>query len=533
MLRRIKPSELNDLAREFHFRIDESQVGEYETLTEFMLGTLDSLDAVRAPERAVVAAVRDPGRRPTREEDPYNAIVRWCHVKADIDGPLSGKRIGLKDAIAIAGVPMTCGSRVMQGFVPTVDSIVTERLLGAGATITAITNMDNLAFSGGGDTSAYASTLCPFDLTRTAGGSSGGSAAGLFYEDIDITLGADQGGSIRAPAAWCGVLGLKPTHGLVPYVGIAGIDQTFDHCGPLALGAEDAALVMQVIAGADEGDPRQRGGVKTDDYVRLVIEAGDNLRGLRVGVLDEAFGAAVGIEAETASAAMEAIERIGRMGAEVRKVSVPAHLQGGGIAFAGFVEGMTALVRGGGNGWHWKGRYWPELAAGLREGLTNFGDDLPPQVKLTLVCGAHLQRHYSGGVYARAQNLRPWLTAAYDRVLRDVDVLVMPTTPGRAHVDDPTLPIAEHVTRGWAVLANTAPFDMTGHPALSIPAAESAGLPVGLMLVGRHFDDGRLLAIARSYEKTFGWLPAHPGRARPPIDRASPVSRRAVVPPVQ
>jgi amidase len=136
-------------------------------------------------------------------------------------------------------------------------------------------------------------------------------------------------------------------------------------------------------------------------------------------------------------------------------------------------------------------------------------------------------------VYARAQNLRPWLRAAYDRLLRDVDVLVMPTTPGRAHVDDPTLPIAEHVMRGWAVLANTAPFDMTGHPALSIPAAESAGLPVGLMLVGRHFDDGRLLAIASTYEKTFGWLPAHPVRDQPAIDRAAPVSRRVGSPLVQ
>lgn len=510
MLRRINRAELNELASEFHFRIDESQIGEYETLTEFILSTLDSMDAIAAPARPVISAVRDPGRRPGDGEDPFNAIVRWCHVKADAEGPLSGKRIGLKDSIAIAGIPMSCGSRVMENFVPSIDSIVTERLLKAGATVAAVTNMDNLAFSGGGDTSAYGPTLCPFDTTRTAAGSSGGSAAALFYEGIDVTLGGDQGGSIRAPAAWCGVLGLKPTHGLVPYTGITGIDQTFDHCGPLARTTEDMALVLSVIAGADDADPRQRGDITTDDYVGRVAKASDDLQGLRIGVLDEAFGQAVNIEPETASAAMEAIERMTRMGADVRKVSVPAHLQGGGIAFAGFVEGMTALVRGGGNAWHWKGRYWPELAAGLNDGLTRFGDELPPQVKLTLISGAYLQRQYLGGVYARAQNLRPWLTAAYDAVLRDVDVLVMPTTPGRPHRADASLPIAQSVMRGWAVLTNTAPFDMTGHPALSIPAAESGGLPVGLMLVGRHFEDGRLLAAARTYERRYGWLPERP-----------------------
>ena len=527
MLRRINRSELNELASEFHFRIDESQIGEYETLTEFILSTLDSMEAIAAPERAVIAAVRDPGRRPSREEDPFNAIVRWCHVKAEAEGLLSGKRIGLKDSIAIAGIPMTCGSRVMQNFVPTVDSIVTERLLNAGATITAVTNMDNLAFSGGGDTSVYGPTLCPFDTTRTAGGSSSGSAAALFYDGIDVTLGGDQGGSIRVPAAWCGVLGLKPTHGLVPYTGITGIDQTFDHCGPLASTAEEMALVLSVIAGADDADPRQRGGVKPADYVGLVAKASDDLKGLRIGVLEEAFGDGVGIERETATAATAAIERMGRLGADVRKVSVPAHLQGGGVEFAGFVEGMTALVRGGGNGWHWNGRYWPELAAGLNEGLTRFGNDLPPQVKLTLICGAHLQREHLGGVYARAQNLRPWLTAAYERALRDVDVLVMPTTPGRPHVVDPSLSIVQNVMRGWAVLSNTGPFDMTGHPALSIPAAEADGLPVGLMLVGRHFDDGRLLAIARTYEREYGWLPE-----RTPRSSGLPVVSAGAEPPL-
>ncbi len=171
MLERIKRSEFNDLARAFHFSIDDSEAGEYEKLTEFVLGILDTMEALPAPEHPPIAATRVPGPRPTSAEDPFNAIVRWCDVRTGAEGPLSGKRIGMKDSIAVAGIPMTCGSRVMQDFVPAVDSIVTERLLKAGACITAITNMDNFAFSAGGDTSAYGPTLCPFDLTRTAGGS--------------------------------------------------------------------------------------------------------------------------------------------------------------------------------------------------------------------------------------------------------------------------------------------------------------------------------------------------------------------------
>ena len=507
MVRRISRSELNELASEFHFSIDDSELGEYEKLAEFVLGIIDTIDANGRSPQGPIAAVRDPGRRASRADDPYNAIVRWCQVSADAEGPLRGKRIALKDSIAIAGIPMTCGSRIMQAFVPTVDSTVTARLLKAGATISAITNMDNLAFSGGGDTSAYGSTLNPFDLTRTAGGSSSGSAAALFYEGVDIAVGADQGGSIRVPAAWCGVVGLKPTHGLVPYTGIVGIDQTFDHCGPLALTVADAALLLGVIAGVDDGDPRQRAAVKTEDYVRFVEEAGDDLRGVRVGVLTEGFALS---ETQPANAAREAVDRIRQLGADVREISVPEHVQSGGIAFAGFVEGMTALVSGGGNGWHWSGRYWPELAVGLGEGLTTFGDKLPPQVKLTLICGAHLRRHYFGAIYATAQNQRPWLRSAYDRAFAEVDALVMPTTPKLPHVDDRSLPIAEHVMRGWSTLTNTSPFDMTGHPALSIPAAESDGLPVGLMLVGRHGDDAQLLAAARTYETNFGWVPEQP-----------------------
>ena len=178
-------------------------------------------------------------------------------MRRSCEGILSGLRLAMKDSVAIAGIPLTCGSAILQGFVPRYDATVTDRILRAGAEIVCITNMDDLAFSGGGESSWYGPTRNPFDPERSAGGSSSGAAAALWYDGIDLAVGCDQGGSIRAPASWCGVVGLKPTHSLVPYTGIAGIDATFDHCGPLARTAEGTALLLQAMAGQDPGDPRQ------------------------------------------------------------------------------------------------------------------------------------------------------------------------------------------------------------------------------------------------------------------------------------
>jgi amidase len=517
VLRRIRRSELNELAREWHFSLDESELDEYERLAESIMSALDETDRRPQPPVATLAAQRQVLRRASPDEDPYNAIVHWCRVRADgAGGLLDGVRIAVKDSVAVAGLPMTCGSRLLSTFVPDRDSTVVRRLLEAGGEIVATTNMDDMAFSGGGDSSHYGPTLCPFDTSRTAGGSSSGSGASLWYEGIDAAIGCDQGGSIRVPAAWCGVVGLKPTHGLVPYTAIAGIDATFDHCGPMARTVGGATRLLQAIAGKDPADPRQ-GAVPERDFLRAVAEAGDGLGGVRIGVVREGFE--TDVDPEVADAVRGAAERLRELGAELREVSVPEHLRAAPIAFPGFHEGMTALDTSGGNGYHRGGEYWPQFAIALHEGLAAHADELSPQMKATLIVGTHLRRHYAGAVYARAQNLRVGLRASHDAALADVDCLLMPTTPGKPHPWDPELPIDEFVLRGWGVLANTAPTDMTGHPALTIPAAESAALPVGVMLIGRHFDDHRLLAIARVYEQRFGWTPQHPGDPRAPEHR--------------
>lgn len=516
MFQRIRPDQTAELAKLANLRLDDAQAAEFHTLFEYIGDVIDGLDALApAPQgKPNAPARRDPGRRATPADDPYNAVVRWVSVKQDgtAGGLLEGVRIGTKDSIGVAGIPLTAGSDAVD-YVPSEDAEVVRRILAAGAEINSVLNMDYFAFSGGGDTSAYGPTKCPHDVTRTAAGSSGGSGAALFYDDVDMTLGCDQGGSIRLPAAWCGVLGLKPTYGLVPYTGILGLDFPIDHCGPMTRSAGDMARLLQVIAGADGRDHRQPPAVPVQDYLAAVANPG-RLDGVRLAVVTEGMSADMGVEPEVADAIRAACDRLAKLGAEITEVSIPEHLASGPLAVAGFIEGMTALLAGGGNGHHHRGIYDLDAAEAFGEALRERADRFSNQVKLTLMFGTYMQRQYAGTLYGKAHNLHGWLRGAYDRVLGGADALVMPAAAHLPHKIDPSLSISERVMRGWSHLANCCGTNPTGHPALSMPAAEANGLPVGFMLIGRRFDDARLLRIAAAYENAHGWHPQHPGDPR-------------------
>jgi amidase len=499
-LRQPGAEELRRLAAANHFELSPEEVETFQSLLPDMFAALNALDQAPPELPAITYRERDPGKRPSRQEDPFNAIVRRCSVKGAKSGRLAGKRLGIKDNVCIAGIPMTCASLVLDGYVPDIDATIISRILDAGGEITAILNMDNFAFSGGGDTSAYGPTRNPHNLDHLAGGSSGGSGAALYYDDIDLTIGGDQGGSIRIPASWCGVVGLKPTHSLVPYTGIVGIDPTFDHAGPMARSVADVALLLEVIAGKDPLDPRQY-EVPLQPYTQALDK---NIRGIRVGVVREGFASPVSDPAVDAKV-REAVKALGELGAQVQEVSIPAHLDGGGIIWALIAEGMAALVHGNGVGYHWKGLYNVSFANALGKSLQAQAQDLPPQVKLVVMMGTYLNRAYHGRLYAKAQNQRRVLQAAYDHVLERVDVLVMPTTPMTAHKYDPHLDLRGFISHGWNMLGNTAPFDMTGHPSLSVPCGKVNGLPVGMMLTGRHFEDATLLRVGYAFEQQVPW----------------------------
>ncbi|MCW2826958.1 MAG: hypothetical protein JWQ67_574 [Marmoricola sp.] len=513
MLERLTTAELADLAQQIGwFAFADDEVEEYGALVEAVLQTIDLVGDAPLPASAsgssTQAIRRKVGQRPTSEEDPLNAVVRWIDVHdPTASGVLEGLRIGVKDSIAVKGVPMTLGSDVLRDYEAPRDSVVTERLLAQGAHLVAVTNMDSFAFSGGGLSSSYGPIMNPFDRSRSAGGSSSGSGAVLAYSDVvDGAIGTDQGGSIRVPASWTGVLGLKPTHSLVPYAGIVGIDATFDHVGPMATTTDVLGRLLIAMVGPDERDPRQAGLSYDVQQIEDVLQSNaTDFAGLRVGLVTEGFSTDDDLRGGTSAAIRSVADRLAEAGAVVTEVSVPEHLLGGGIAFAGFVEGMSALALSGGNGHHWAGQYEPELAVAMGAALRERGQALAPQMKMVAVLGEHLRRRYAGSVYAAAQNQRPALRAGYDRALADVDLLLMPTTPFPAFEIEQGLGLADEVLRGWEPLGNCAPLNMTGHPAISLPAASVDGMPVGAMLIGRHFDDARLVDVAARYERRFGW----------------------------
>jgi amidase len=493
-IRRPSIDELHALAHENHFSISATEMHSFQSLFERILENYDVLDISPLGPRQTTDG-RNPGYRPPPEENFCNAFVRRCKVRSATHGKLQGKRVGIKDSVSVAGLPMTAGSAVIE-HLPVEDATVVRRILDAAGEIVGILNMDNLAFSGAGDTSAYGPTFNPHDRTRLAGGSSGGSAAALLSGDVDLTIGCDQAGSIRIPAAWCGVVGLKPTFSLVPYTGILGFDRSFDHVGPMGRTAADVALLLEVIGGSDGLDPRQR-SIPPRSYARGVGRP--DLAGIRIGVLTEGFATA-GSEADVDECVMEAVERMAQLGATVSKVSCPDHLSAGPIVWGVFAEGVTATFQSNGQGHHWSGRYDPDLSIAVGTGIRSRSDHMPLQCKFNLLLGSFMGSAYHGRFYAKAQTLRLGLRKAYDELLSQIDVLVMPTTPMKAHRYEPAQTAESMVLAGWNMVANTAPFNMTGHPALSVPCGARNGLPVGMMLVGRHFDDASLLAVAERYE---------------------------------
>ena len=245
-----KKAELQRIAAENHFTLSDGEADSIEAALTPIIAFLERIDQMPIASSPSVTQFRqrDAGRRPTPAEDPLNAVVRKISVKGAPSGKLKGKRIAVKDSVAIAGIPISGGSHVLEGFVPTDDATIVSRMLGEGAEMVATLVMDDFALSGEGTTSAHGHTLNPHRPEYCPGGSSCGSGAALYYDWIDITIGTDQGGSIRMPASWSGVAGIKPTYGLVPYTGVMSIDPSLDHVGPMARKVSDLALTLEVIA---------------------------------------------------------------------------------------------------------------------------------------------------------------------------------------------------------------------------------------------------------------------------------------------
>ncbi|GAA0284209.1 Asp-tRNA(Asn)/Glu-tRNA(Gln) amidotransferase subunit GatA [Halobacterium noricense] len=419
-----------------------------------------------------------------------NAYITEDVIEGSGDGPLAGKTVAVKDNISTEGVRTTCGSKMLEAYVPPYDATVVERLKDAGATIPGKTNMDEFGMGTTTETSYFGATKNPVDEDYVPGGSSGGSAAAVAAGDADLALGTDTGGSIRCPAAFCGVVGIKPTYGLVSRYGLVAYANSLEQIGPIAPTVEDAAALLDVVAGPDENDGTTREeGADTD----FASAADGDVEGLTIGVPTELVEGAEDAVVETFDAT---IEDLREQGATVEEVSLPsAEYAVAAYYVIAMSEASSNLARFDGVRYGHSGGYegnWNESFAKARS--EGFGDE----VKRRILLGTYaLSAGYHDKYYKQAQEARAWVKQDFDEAFEDVDVLASPTMPilppklGES-LDDPL--------KMYLADANTTPVNLANLPAISVPAGEADGLPVGLQLVGPAFGEETIINAAAAVE---------------------------------
>ncbi|MCB9491345.1 MAG: amidase [Dehalococcoidia bacterium] len=494
-----------EMAQSLGANLGREEAEQYRPHLVELLGLVDQFMQSRTVEAPppMLFPERGRGYRPGFEEDTYRAWLWKCSIGGADTGLLAGKRVSFKDHISVAGIPQVFTSQAMEGFVPDVDATVVTRVLAAGGEVVGKHMMNGFM----GD---YGLPLNPHNPAHAPGGSSSGSGAALAAGEVDISFGGDQGGSVRLPAAHCGVVGLKPTFGLVSHFGAGfGAEMTVDHIGPMARRVEDVAAALQAVAGYDQLDPRQRREIP--DSIDVLSELDGGVKGLRIGLLREGF--AEPIQPGVADATMDAVRTLEQAGAEVTWISVPEHAQADAAYQTLVLEGSMALFDAGFFGAGYQG-YYPQSTITAVGRLWHDRIDLhPARAKLNLIAAEFVRRTYHGGAYAKAQNARAGFTAAFDAALSEVDVLAMPTTrtvaprlePAPA---DPRQAIEDNLGKNWIVMPgpyNTKPTNYTGHPAIAIPCGKIDGLPTSLQLVGRHFEDGTLLRAAYAFQQAVDW----------------------------
>ncbi|MEB3253208.1 MAG: Asp-tRNA(Asn)/Glu-tRNA(Gln) amidotransferase subunit GatA [Synechococcus sp.] len=423
-------------------------------------------------------------------------------------GPLAGLPLAIKDNLCTQGVRTTCSSRMLETFVPPYEATVTERLWKAGGVLVGKTNLDEFAMGGSTETSAFGPTLNPWNTDHVPGGSSGGSAAAVASGSCLASLGSDTGGSIRQPASFCGVVGLKPTYGRVSRWGLVAFASSLDQVGPFATSVADAAELLQVIAGPD---PRDSTCLKADvpDYTSALDHP---IKGLKVGIIRECFEAE-GLDPEVKASVQASAAQLEALGAELVDVSCPRFNDG--IATYYVIapsEASANLARYDGVKYGFRAEDAESLAAMTsRSRAEGFG----AEVQRRILIGTYaLSAGYVDAYYKKAQQVRTLIRRDFDAAFKQVDVLLTPTAPSTAfktgaHADDPlAMYLADLLT---------IPVNLAGLPAISVPCGFSqAGLPIGVQLIGNVLEEARLLQVAHQYEKAANVFAARPSAALVP-----------------
>ncbi|MEN9403491.1 MAG: Glutamyl-tRNA(Gln) amidotransferase subunit [Verrucomicrobiota bacterium] len=466
---------------------------------------ISAVELLQDRERRIAAVDNRIQAFNSRDYEGALALARASDARraaGGVLGPLDGIPVGLKDVIAVEGQPLTCSSKMLANFISPYDATVTTRLKAAGVIPFGRLNMDEFAMGSSTENSAFHPTANPWDLSRVPGGSSGGSAAAVAAGELPWTLGSDTGGSIRQPAALCGIVGLKPTYGLVSRYGLAAYASSLDQIGTLAHTVEDAALLLGVIAGHDERDSTSFRAEVPDYRAGLSRRKGP----WRLGVPKEFFGA--GLDPEVASAVQAAITHYRQAGCEIREVSLPFAAE-----YAIAVYYLIATAEASSNLARYDGVRYGHRSAKAKDVVDlyfqsraeGFGDE----VKRRIILGTHvLSSGYYDAYYLRAQKVRTLIRNEFSAVLQDCDALLSPTSPTAAFKigEKSSDPLAMYLTDIYTISVNLA-----GLPGISVPCGfTTSGLPIGLQIIGRPFDEAGLMAIAHHYEQAHEWSRRHP-----------------------
>jgi aspartyl-tRNA(Asn)/glutamyl-tRNA(Gln) amidotransferase subunit A len=454
------------------------------TAQELTDAFLQRIAQVEAKTHAYLTVCRDTVRQEAKEADQ--------RLQQGEEAPLLGIPLAIKDVICTKGIRTTCGSRILENFVPPYDATVMQRLRNAGALLLGKTNMDEFAMGSSTENSAYGVTRNPWNTDTIPGGSSGGSAAAVAADECAAALGTDTGGSIRQPAACCGIVGLKPTYGRVSRFGLVAFASSLDQIGPMAKDVEDAALLLHIIAGKDPCDSTSA-DVPVPDFTRSL---GQGVKGLRIGIPKEYFIA--GIDPEVEEAVWRAIKLLADLGATYAETSLP-HTE---YAVATYYilapsEASSNLARYDGV----KYGYRTPVARNLRDMYCKTrAEGFGPEVKRRIMLGTYaLSAGYYDAYYKKAQQVRTLIKEDFDQAFAQYDVIITPTAPTPAFrigekTDDP---LQMYLSDIFTISVNLA-----GIPGISLPCGLTQnGLPIGLQIIGKPFDEATILRVAHAFEQ--------------------------------
>ncbi|MBW4541135.1 MAG: Asp-tRNA(Asn)/Glu-tRNA(Gln) amidotransferase subunit GatA [Myxacorys chilensis ATA2-1-KO14] len=471
--------------RELHQQLLRKERSAVEIAQE----SLNQIDALEPKLHSFLHITRD------RALEQANQVDAKLAAGEEI-GLLAGIPIGIKDNLCTQGIPTTCASKILQNFVPPYESTVTQKLRDAGAVMVGKTNLDEFAMGGSTETSAFEKTANPWDTARVPGGSSGGSAAAVAGGECVVSLGSDTGGSIRQPASFCGIVGMKPTYGLVSRYGLVAFASSLDQIGPFGRSVEDSAILLSAIAGYDPKDSTSL-KVEIPDYTQFLIP---DLKGKKVGIITETFGE--GLDPDVEKAVRAAIEQLKALGAEVREISCPRFRYG--IAAYYIIapsEASANLARYDGV------RYGKRIenAEDLMDMYTRTrAEGFGAEVKRRIMIGTYaLSAGYYDAYYIKAQKVRTLIKQDFENAFESVDVLVSPTAPTTAFKigDKSADPLSMYL-----IDLMTIPVNLAGLPGMSVPCGfDSQGLPIGLQIVGNVLREDQVLQVAYAYEQATEW----------------------------